>query len=145
MNLSQVGSDQWLLLSGIEESDCSGDENDWIKPTIIGYLVGQLIGLIFDLLVISVFKLIMICFTAIQCRNLSELELNGFKSSDALVTGDWRIEDEGDGNCDAVEEASWGRYFFRGMIVGFLIGLTGGVLLGFLCWQIRIYKEGCEL
>lgn len=40
-------NDQWLLLREYGENSCKGDENDWIKPTVIGYLVGQLIGAIF--------------------------------------------------------------------------------------------------
>nr|CDQ02632.1 Bm12930, isoform c [Brugia malayi] len=47
--LSEDQNDHWLLLSGIGQSDCKSDENEWIKPTVIGYLVGQLIGAIFEL------------------------------------------------------------------------------------------------
>ncbi|KAM3721282.1 Enhancer of translation termination [Dirofilaria immitis] len=38
--------DQWLLWSRIGDG-CKGDENAWIKPAFIGYLVGQLLGGIF--------------------------------------------------------------------------------------------------
>lgn len=47
--LSEDQNDHWLLLSGIGQSDCKSDENEWIKPTVIGYLVGQLIGAIFGI------------------------------------------------------------------------------------------------
>ncbi|VDK88307.1 unnamed protein product [Litomosoides sigmodontis] len=40
---------QWLPLLKIGEYDCKGDENEWIKPAVIGYLVGQLIGVIFGI------------------------------------------------------------------------------------------------
>lgn len=36
-------NDQWLLWSKIADG-CKGDENAWIKPTVIGFLVGQLVG-----------------------------------------------------------------------------------------------------
>ncbi|VIO96636.1 Uncharacterized protein BM_BM12930 [Brugia malayi] len=93
---------------------------------------------------LSVNKLMMICFTLIQCQRLSNHELHLLNSSQGLVKGDWIIEDE-DENCDVVEEAPWSRYFFRGMIVGFLIGLGGGVLLGFLCWQVQVHKKNYNL
>lgn len=35
---------RWIVLPGSVESDCKGDENEWIKPTVTGFLVGQLIG-----------------------------------------------------------------------------------------------------
>uniref|UniRef100_A0A1I7VVG4 DUF2407_C domain-containing protein n=1 Tax=Loa loa TaxID=7209 RepID=A0A1I7VVG4_LOALO len=78
----------------------------------------------------------MIFFTAIQCQRISNRELDLFHPGHKLLKDNWMVEDE-DGNCDVVEEALWSRYFFRGMIVGFLIGLCGGVLLGFLCWQVQ--------
>ncbi|KAK6113697.1 hypothetical protein QQG55_52705 [Brugia pahangi] len=84
--------------------------------------------------------MMLICFTLIQCQRLSNHELHLLNSSQGLVKDDWIIEDE-DENCDVVEEAPWSRYFFRGMIVGFLIGLGGGVLLGFLCWQVQVHKK----
>uniref|UniRef100_A0AAF5Q105 Transmembrane protein n=1 Tax=Wuchereria bancrofti TaxID=6293 RepID=A0AAF5Q105_WUCBA len=46
---SEDQNDHWLLLSGIGQNDCKGDENEWIKPTVIGYLVGQFIGAIFGI------------------------------------------------------------------------------------------------
>ncbi|CAG9538081.1 unnamed protein product [Cercopithifilaria johnstoni] len=86
-----------------------------------------------------------VCFTMIQCQRLSNHQLNLSNSNRDLLTDDWMIEDEDDSNCDAVDETPWDRHFFRGMIVGFLIGLSGGVLLGFLCWQIQVHKEGYNL
>lgn len=87
----------------------------------------------------------MIWFTIIQCERLSSEQLNPCNSNCELLTDDWMMEDEDNGNCDAVDEVPWGRYFFRGMIVGFLIGVGGGVLLGFLCWHIRVHKEAYHL
>uniref|UniRef100_A0AAF5PZE6 Transmembrane protein n=1 Tax=Wuchereria bancrofti TaxID=6293 RepID=A0AAF5PZE6_WUCBA len=93
---------------------------------------------------LSVYKLMMICFTLIQCQRLSNHELHLLNSSHGLLKDDWIVDDE-DENCDAVEEAPWSRYFFRGMIVGFLIGLGSGVLLGFLCWQVQVHKGSYNL
>ncbi|KAL3997933.1 hypothetical protein ACH3XW_12970 [Acanthocheilonema viteae] len=42
-------NDQWILSSKTGENECKGDENEWIKPTVIGYLVGLLIGAIFGI------------------------------------------------------------------------------------------------
>lgn len=86
----------------------------------------------------------MICFTVVQCRKLSNHKLDLINPDRELQKDDWMLEDE-DENCDAVEETPWSRYFIHGMIVGFLIGLIGGVLLGFLCWQIQVYKESYDL
>ncbi|VDK56874.1 unnamed protein product [Gongylonema pulchrum] len=44
-------------------------------------------------------------------------------------------------NCDAVAQISWGGYFVCGMIVGFLLGTAGGIILGFVCWRIRVHKD----
>ncbi|KAL3997932.1 hypothetical protein ACH3XW_12960 [Acanthocheilonema viteae] len=90
---------------------------------------------------LSVYKLMLICFTIVRCQQLSNHQLNLSNSNRELLTDDWMIGDEDDGNCDDVDKASWGRYFYRGIIVGFLIGLSGGILLGFLCWQIQVHKE----
>ncbi|OZC12801.1 hypothetical protein X798_00435, partial [Onchocerca flexuosa] len=132
--LLKDGNDQWLLWSKIGDG-CKGDENAWIKPTVIGFLVGQLLG---------VYKLMIICFAVIQCQKLSHHELNRFISGRGLVKDDWIIEDD-DENCDTVEKASWSRYFFRGMIFGFLIGSSVGILIGFFCWKIRVYKVNYNL
>uniref|UniRef100_A0A0R3QS66 Recep_L_domain domain-containing protein n=1 Tax=Brugia timori TaxID=42155 RepID=A0A0R3QS66_9BILA len=154
--LSEDQNDHWLLLSGIGQSDCKSDENEWIKPTVIGYLVGQLIGAIFELnfgrdlnqdstvVFVQFSRSINIRNVIRWCQRLSNHELHLLNSSQGLVKGDWIIEDE-DENCDVVEEAPWSRYFFRGMIVGFLIGLGGGVLLGFLCWQVQVHKKNYNL
>ncbi|EFO26901.1 hypothetical protein LOAG_01576 [Loa loa] len=50
-----VQDDHWLLLSGIGENDCKGDENDWIKPSVIGYLVGLLTGAVFGVALCAAF------------------------------------------------------------------------------------------
>ncbi|CAG9538080.1 unnamed protein product [Cercopithifilaria johnstoni] len=47
--LPEDENSQSLLLPEIGENDCKGDENEWIKPTVTGYLVGQLIGVIFGI------------------------------------------------------------------------------------------------
>uniref|UniRef100_A0A8R1TZ35 Uncharacterized protein n=1 Tax=Onchocerca volvulus TaxID=6282 RepID=A0A8R1TZ35_ONCVO len=93
---------------------------------------------------LSVYKLMIICFAVIQCQKLSHHGLDRFISGRGLVKNDWVVEDE-DENCDTVEKAPWSRYFFRGMIFGFLIGLSGGILIGFFCWKIRVYKENYNL
>ncbi|VDO25650.1 unnamed protein product [Onchocerca flexuosa] len=170
--LLKDGNDQWLLWSKIGDG-CKGDENAWIKPTVIGFLVGQLLGGIFGIALcifrykhrhsnqnyglfffnldgaptfemLSVYKLMIICFAVIQCQKLSHHELNRFISGRGLVKDDWIIEDD-DENCDTVEKASWSRYFFRGMIFGFLIGSSVGILIGFFCWKIRVYKVNYNL
>lgn len=79
-------------------------------------------------------------FTMIQCQRLSNHQLSLSNSNREFLTDGWMI-DEDDGNCDVVDEAPWGPYFFRGMIAGLLIGLCGGVLLGFLCWHVQVHKE----
>ncbi|KAM3721283.1 Ankyrin-2 [Dirofilaria immitis] len=76
---------------------------------------------------LSVYKLMMICFIIIQCQKLLHCELDLLISNRGLIKNDWVIENE-DENCDAVEKAPWSLYFFRGMIFGFLIGLSGGIL-----------------
>lgn len=48
-NLPEDENGQWLPLFKIGEDDCKGDENEWIKPTVVGYFVGQLIGVIFGI------------------------------------------------------------------------------------------------
>ncbi|MCP9260079.1 hypothetical protein DINM_003460 [Dirofilaria immitis] len=103
--------DQWLLWSRIGDG-CKGDENAWIKPAFIGYLVGQLLGGIFG---------VALYIKLLHC------ELDLLISNRGLIKNDWVIENE-DENCDAVEKAPWSLYFFRGMIFGFLIGLSGGIL-----------------
>ncbi|VDM10419.1 unnamed protein product [Wuchereria bancrofti] len=122
---SEDQNDHWLLLSGIGQNDCKGDENEWIKPTVIGYLNLTLVY-----------------------RDLNEDSTVVFvqfsRSTNIRNVVRWVGDDE-DENCDAVEEAPWSRYFFRGMIVGFLIGLGSGVLLGFLCWQVQVHKGSYNL
>uniref|UniRef100_A0A915PDE7 Uncharacterized protein n=1 Tax=Setaria digitata TaxID=48799 RepID=A0A915PDE7_9BILA len=137
--------DQWVLQAKIA-GDCKSDEHAWMKPAVIGYLVGLLLGAIsgVTLCIAFVYHLhivMVLCFTVIHCQ---ELKPDFLFPGDGVAEHYW-IGDDETGNCDVVEEASWSRYFFRGMIVGFLIGLSGGVLFGFLCWKVRVHKENYNL
>lgn len=93
---------------------------------------------------ISAYKLMVTCLTLVQCQRMPSGELHQLSPSGGLLEYDWVVEDE-NGSCDPVEEASWTRHFCRGVIVGFFSGLGGGVMFGFLCWQVQVHKKGYDL